>query len=80
MASLECSNLPGMGSVELIEDAIRRRVIDLRLDKVNKSGEIRPAGVMDNGVDTQTTVRTISDGMVAADFTLVKVISFRQSA
>ena len=79
MASQKRRDFLGMGSIEFAEDAFRRRVVDLSLNKVDKSGEIRSAGVVNNGVNAKASVRTAGDGVVTANFTLVKIVSFRQS-
>jgi len=79
MAGQERRDFLSVGSVEFTENALRRRVVDLSLNKVDKSGEIRSAGVVNNGVNAKASVRTAGDGVVTANFTLVKIISFRQS-
>ena len=80
MASQERSDFLGMGSIEFAENAFRRRVVDLSLNKVDKTREIRSTGVMDDSVDTKARVRATGNGVVTANFTLVKIVSFRQSA
>ena len=79
MASQERSDFLGMGSIEFAENAFRRRVVDLSLNKVDKTREIRSTGVMDDSVDTKARVRATGNGVVTANFTLVKIVSFRQS-
>ena len=79
MASQERRDFLGMGSIEFAENAFRRRVVDLSLNKVNKTREIRSTGVMDDSVDTKARVRATGNGVVTANFTLVKIVSFRQS-
>jgi hypothetical protein len=79
MAGQERSDFLGVGSIEFAEKAIRRRVVDLGLNKVDKTREIRSTGVMDDSVDTKARVRATGNGVVTANFTLVKIVSFRQS-
>ena len=79
MASQERRDFLGMGSIEFAENAFRRRVVDLSLNKVDKTREIRSTGVMDDSVDTKARVRATGNGVVTANFTLVKIVSFRQS-
>ncbi len=79
MASQERRDFLGMGSIEFAENAFRRRVVDLSLNKVDKTREIRSTGVMDDSVDTKARVRATGNGVVTANFTLVEIISFRQS-
>ena len=79
MASQERRDFLGMGSIEFAENAFRRRVVDLGLNKVDKTREIRSTGVMDDSADTKARVRATGNGVVTANFTLVKIVSFRQS-
>jgi len=79
MTSQERRDFLGMGSIEFAEKAIRRRVVDLSLNKVDKTREIRSTGVMDDSVDTKARVRATGNGVVTANFTLVEIVSFRQS-
>ena len=79
MAGQERRDFLSMSSIEFAEHAFRRRVVDLSLDKVDKSGEIRSTGVVDDGVNAKASVRATGNGVVTTNFTLVKVVSFRQS-
>jgi hypothetical protein len=79
MAGQERSDFLGVGSIEFAENAFRRRVVDLSLNKVDETREIRSTGVMDDSVDTKARVRATGNGVVTANFTLVKIVSFRQS-